>query len=139
MAGPNPDSFQRALGRFKISMSRTSPELIDQFLITRPEDVRRVCMEIQDQQGRDGCLRRMRRIEGFIEAMDQLGKSIEVFVNANEFVCFLWVSTSFIPLCWPHADGKALASLGSKLPNGATKIFDSVPSLTKRRVQSSSS
>ena len=49
-------------------------------------------MEIQDRQGRDGCLLRMRRMEGCIEAMDQLGKSIEVFVNANELVCFVWVS-----------------------------------------------
>lgn len=94
MAGPNPDNFQRALERFKTSLTRSSPDLIDQFSMTSPQDVKRVCLEIQDRQGRDGCLRRMRRVEGFIEAMDQLGKSIEVFLNVNELVCFLWVSVS---------------------------------------------
>lgn len=94
MTGPDPDSFLRALGKFKVFLSRTSPELINQFAITGPQDVKRVCMEIQDRQSRDGSLRRMRRIEGFIEAMDQLGKSIEVFVNVNELVCFVWVSAS---------------------------------------------
>lgn len=112
MTGPDPDSFQRALGKFKVFLSRTSPELINQFAITGPQDVKRVCMEIQDRQSRDGSLRRMRRIEGFIEAMDQLGKSIEVFVNVNELVCFVWVSAppySFwiwsASTCCPHAGG----------------------------------
>lgn len=95
MAGPNYDSFQRALEKFKKSLARNSPELIEQFSIARLQDVKRICLEIQEQQGRDVCLRRMRRIEGFIEAMDQLGKSIEVFLNVNEIVCFIWVGPSF--------------------------------------------
>lgn len=90
--GPNISGFQRPLTRFKEFVNRKSPELIDQFMISGPQDVRRICIEIQELQGRDGSLRRMKRIEGFIEAMDQLGKSIEVFVNVNEFVCFVWVS-----------------------------------------------
>lgn len=97
MAGPNSDSFQRALEKFKKSLARNSPELIDQFSIARLQDVKRICLEIQEQQGKDVCLRRMRRIEGFIEAMDQLGKSIEVFLNVNEIVCFIWVGPSFYP------------------------------------------
>lgn len=52
-------------------------------------------MRIQYEHGKDGCLRRPRRMESFIEAMDQLGKSIEVFVNASELVCFIWVSLAF--------------------------------------------
>lgn len=92
MMGPNPDSFQRALGRFKSSLSRRSPELIERFAMTSPEDVKRACIEIQDSMGRDGRMRRMQRMESFIEAMEHLGKSIEVFVNANGLVCFVWVS-----------------------------------------------
>lgn len=92
MTGPNPDSFQRALARFKSSLLRRSPELVKEFEMTSPEDVKRFCIEIQDSMGRDGCMRRMQRMESFIEAMEHLGKSIEVFVNANELVCFVWVS-----------------------------------------------
>lgn len=90
MAGPNPDSFERALRNFK---STLSPETAHQFSICSLQDVQTICMDIQREQGQKGCLRKMKRIEGFIEAMDQLGKTIDVFLNANEFVCFVWVSS----------------------------------------------
>lgn len=51
-------------------------------------------MRIQNEQGQEGSLRRMKRIESFIEAMDQLGNTIEVFVNASELVCFVCVSSA---------------------------------------------
>lgn len=54
--------------------------------------VQQVCKEIQQKHGSEGKLRYMGRLRGFIEAMEQLGKVIEVFVNASEFVCFIWVS-----------------------------------------------
>lgn len=38
----------------------------------------------------------MRRLKSFIEAMDELGKSIDVFVNANDLVCFIWVSEQML-------------------------------------------
>lgn len=46
--------------------------------------------------GKVGRLRRMGRLQGFIEAMDQLGQTIEVFVNASELVCFIWVRLIFL-------------------------------------------
>lgn len=92
MTGPKEDSFQRALRTFKNSLS---PDLAKEFSIGSLQDVQTVCMKIQEEQGQDGCLRGLKRIESFIEAMDQLGKSIEVFVNASELVCFVWVSFPF--------------------------------------------
>jgi hypothetical protein len=89
MAGPNADSFQRALNKFKESLS---PGLIDQFSMCTLQDVRDICRDIQQQQGPEGKLRHMRRLESFIEAMEQFGKVIEVFVNVNDVVCFVWVS-----------------------------------------------
>lgn len=89
MAGPQADSFQRALRNFKDSLS---PEMAREFSIGSLQDVQTVCMNIQEEQGQGGCLRRLKRIESFIEAMDQLGKSIDVFLNASELVCFVWVS-----------------------------------------------
>lgn len=88
MVGPNPDSFQRALKHFKRSLATRSPGLADEFSIDSVEDIQIFCLSIQNEPGLN---RRMRRIKGFIEAMDQLGQSIEVFVNANELVCFIWV------------------------------------------------
>ncbi|KAJ4419764.1 hypothetical protein N0V82_004807 [Gnomoniopsis sp. IMI 355080] len=89
MVGPNPDSFQRALNHFKQSLATKSSGLANQFTIDNVEDIQAFCLRIQDEPGLN---RRMRRIKGFIEAMDQLGQSIEVFVNANELVCFIWVA-----------------------------------------------
>lgn len=89
MSGPRPDAFQQALKRFK---SAIHPSLVGEFSVCTLQDVRDVCRNIQTAHGREGKLRYMRRLEGFIEAMEQFGKVIEVFLNANEIVCFLWVS-----------------------------------------------
>ncbi|KAI4866834.1 hypothetical protein F4820DRAFT_457366 [Hypoxylon rubiginosum] len=93
MAGPNVDAFQRALERFKQSIS---PGIAYQFSLCTLEDVRNACGDIQKRHGQEGKLRNMRRLQAFIEAMDQLGKVVEVFVNANEFVCFIWGPIKFV-------------------------------------------
>ncbi|KAI1775101.1 hypothetical protein F4818DRAFT_417845 [Hypoxylon cercidicola] len=93
MSGPNADTFQRALKRFKRSIS---PDLANQFSLCTLKDVREACRDIQQKHGEEGKLRNMRRLEAFIEAMEQFGKVIEVFVNASELVCFLWGPVKFI-------------------------------------------
>lgn len=92
MTAPGSDSFQRALARFKKSTLTRSPDLLSQFQNSNLEDLRAVCDGIQTDMGKNGHLRSMNRLKGFIEAMEQLGQTIEIFVNASEFVCFVWVS-----------------------------------------------
>ncbi len=92
MAGPRPDSFQKALTRFKNTLD---PSLVNEFSVCNLRDVRDVCQDIQNTHGREGRLRYMERIKAFIEAMEQFGKVIELFVNVSEIVCFIWVSESF--------------------------------------------
>ncbi|KAF3765675.1 hypothetical protein M406DRAFT_289896 [Cryphonectria parasitica EP155] len=87
MAGLNADSFERALRKFKQNLS---PSLVRKFSICKLEDVKQTIRDIQDQQGKAGRLRNMRRLDEFIEAMNQFGGVIDVFVNANQFVCFVW-------------------------------------------------
>lgn len=120
MAGPKPDSFKRALKNFKHSLP---PDLAKEFeKIGTLRDVQAICMKIQDEQGQDGCLRRLRRIEGFIEAMDQLGKSIDVFLNASEFICFVWGPVKFLlGVAKNHLDSfdkllDAYAQVGAAIP-----------------------
>lgn len=88
MATFNPDSFQRALDRFKRSLS---PSLAEEFSVCSLLDVRNTIRDIQQKQSEEGKLRYMRRLMAFIEAMEQFGKVIEVFVNVNVFVGFVWV------------------------------------------------
>jgi hypothetical protein len=40
----------------------------------------------------------MARIQAFLEGMQQLGKTIEVFLNVNEVVCFIWGPVKFLLL-----------------------------------------
>ncbi|KAF3058704.1 hypothetical protein GL218_05334 [Daldinia childiae] len=95
MTGPNRDNFQRALNRFKQSLS---PDLTNEFSICSLSDVQQVCKEIQQRHGSERKLRYMGRLRGFIEAMEQFGKVIDIFVNASEFVCFIWGPIKFMLL-----------------------------------------
>lgn len=92
MTGPSPDSFERALNTFKQSLS---PTLTRQFSICTLQDVKTAIRDIQQKEGQaqDGRLRNMARLKAFIEAMEEFGKVVEIFLNANEFVCFIWVGS----------------------------------------------
>lgn len=91
---PDPSShkagFDRAASIFK---TRISKALSDQFAADNDSlaSLKSEIDAIQKQHGREGKLRNMRRAGKFIEAMTQFGQVIEVFVNANDFVCFIWV------------------------------------------------
>ncbi|KAI1467938.1 WD40 repeat-like protein [Daldinia caldariorum] len=93
MAQRNEEKFQRALTRFKQSLT---PDLAKEFSISSLADVKQVCTEIQQKHGCDGKLRYMGRLRGFIEAMEQFGKVIEVFLNTSEILCFLWGPMKFL-------------------------------------------
>ncbi|KAI0599781.1 hypothetical protein F4775DRAFT_583134 [Biscogniauxia sp. FL1348] len=81
MTGPSTDRFQRALSKFKKSLP---PDLVSQFSVCTLQDVRDICQDIQRKQGQNRELRYMRRLEPFIEAMEQFGKVIEQFTNVSE-------------------------------------------------------
>ncbi|KAM0562877.1 hypothetical protein ACHAPJ_001717 [Fusarium lateritium] len=93
MRGPNPDSFQRALSKFKASLD---PKLRSQFSHCSLSELHDAIQDIQHNQAKDGKQRDIRRIQAFIEAMDQFGKVIEVFLNANEMLCFIWGPVKFL-------------------------------------------
>ncbi|KAI1355974.1 hypothetical protein F5Y01DRAFT_325067 [Xylaria sp. FL0043] len=93
MAALNADSFQRALSRFKKTLP---PDLIREFSTCTLQDVHGICRGIQQEHGREGILRNMRRLESFVEAMEQFGKVIEVFVNVNDFIGFIWGPIKFL-------------------------------------------
>lgn len=84
----HPDGFTRALVKFKKGLD---PRISHDFSISTLEDVRNLADKIQLEQGPQGKLRHLQRLEPFIEAMTQLGAVIEVFTNASELICFIWV------------------------------------------------
>lgn len=88
------DGFRRALAKFKQGLD---PSLVQQFSISTLDDVRILAETIQHEQGPQGKLRHLGRLEPFIEAVTQLGTVVEVFTNANELVCFIWVWQRDVP------------------------------------------
>ncbi|KAK6227427.1 zinc finger protein [Colletotrichum tabaci] len=87
--------FQRAATKFKQSIPKT---LWDQFAYDSNSlsSLNAEIKAIQKSHGEKGSLRNMARLGKFIEAMTQFGKVIEVFVNASEFVCFVWGPMKFL-------------------------------------------
>ncbi|OBR15108.1 Zinc finger protein [Colletotrichum higginsianum IMI 349063] len=87
--------FQRAATKFKQSIPKT---LWDQFAYDSNSlsSLNAEIKAIQKSHGEKGSLRNMARLGNFIEAMTQFGKVIEVFVNASEFVCFVWGPMKFL-------------------------------------------
>lgn len=89
MAGTASDGgFQRALARFK---NHLSPAEQEDFAVTSLEDVQRTIAQIQQTQGSQKKMRNLTRIKAFIEAMEQYGKVVEVFLNVSDIIAFVWV------------------------------------------------
>ena len=81
-------SFQGALKRMVDSLSPAEKE---DFQFTTLEDVHLEIAKIQEAQGSERRLRNLPRIKGFLEAMEQFGKVVEVFLNVSDVVAFVWV------------------------------------------------
>lgn len=87
MAKPSTNGFERALATFR---ARLSPEEDAQFQITAIDDLRMSILSIQSHQRARRQMIHMKRIESFLEAMEQFGKVIEVFLNATDYLAFVW-------------------------------------------------
>jgi hypothetical protein len=86
-------SFEVILADFKKNL--TPGELRD-FQFVTLNDVRETALRIQKDQENLKTMMNMARLESFLEAMNQFGKVIEVFGNANIFVAFVWGPLKFV-------------------------------------------
>ena len=84
----NDSAFQRALARFK---GHLSPAKQKDFSITSLRDVQETIAQIQNAQGSEKKMRNLTRVRAFVEAMEEFGKIIEVFLNVSEIIAFVWV------------------------------------------------
>lgn len=76
-------------------------EVLD-FKGTTVEELRQAMRRIQKDQEDRRALVNMRRMQGCIEAMDNFGKVIEVFLNVSEAVAFIWGPMKFLLLVSQH-------------------------------------
>ena len=80
--------FQRALVRFTDQLS--SDEKRD-FEFSTLEEVYDVIEQTQNLHGSERKMRNLTRIKSFLEAMEEYGKVIEVFLNSASLLAFVWV------------------------------------------------
>ena len=81
--------FQQALDDFQKPLSEDAR---NQIMYTTLEDLQRCISDIQNKHNIARRSRNMGRLKPFLEAMEQYGKVIEVFLNASQILCFVWVS-----------------------------------------------
>ena len=85
--------FLEAVERFKDSLSDRERE---EFGFTTRDDLRDAITTIQEKQASEKKMRNLTRLKRFLEVMDEYGKVIEVFLNASQFIAFVWVSLGSI-------------------------------------------
>ncbi|KAK8073631.1 hypothetical protein PG994_004530 [Apiospora phragmitis] len=81
------NAFDKALAAFKSKL--TAAERAD-FQFVTSQDVRIAIVAIQAEQRRSKKIINLTRIQGFIEAMGQLCKVLDVFLNTSEILAFVW-------------------------------------------------
>jgi hypothetical protein len=89
-----------ALGSFEVILedfkSHLTPKERQDFQFVTLNDVRETALSIQREQEHLKTMMNMARLESFLEAMNQFGKVVDVFANANVIVAFVWGPLKFI-------------------------------------------
>lgn len=93
MAANQSGAFQHALASFK---AKVDPKLASEFEMTTLPDLKRALASIQRKHVSERQLRNMGRLSRFLDAMDQYGKVIEVFLNVTDVLAFVWVIIHFM-------------------------------------------
>lgn len=81
-------AFRNVLSRFKCGLTQDE---VEDFRFSTIEDIHNVIGDLQAEQGRKKKMMNLSRIQSFLEAMEQYGRVIEVFLNTTEFLAFIWV------------------------------------------------
>lgn len=86
----NVSPFREALERFKRDHLKQSEK--EHFQWTDFESLKTSIKDIQAEQALKNKMRNWGRLKAFLEGMEQYEKLIEVFLNASDYLAFVWVS-----------------------------------------------
>lgn len=86
-------AFEEGLVNFK---KRLSKKELEDFQGTKLEDLKITINRIQEGQENVKQNMDMTRVGSFLEAMEQFGKILDVFLNASPFVAFVWGPMKFM-------------------------------------------
>jgi hypothetical protein len=89
------EAFRKALDEFR---TRLSADELCQFKSTTYEQLLDELKILQKKQEKIKEIKNLNRIQSFLEGMNQIGKTIEVFLNVHQVVCFIWGPMKFLLL-----------------------------------------
>lgn len=86
-------AFEQALTDFRVRLTSKEKE---QFEVATLGDLKAQITRIQKAQDEKKQLMNFRRIQAFLEGVEQLSKVIELFPNASIYVAFVWGPVKFL-------------------------------------------
>lgn len=89
------ESFRRAVSRFRAGLTEKQRH---EFSICSLQDITGAIKDIENGLSSQRRQRNMNRITKFLEAMTQLSKVVEVFLNVDSTVAFVWAPIKFVLL-----------------------------------------
>jgi hypothetical protein len=89
------EAFKKALDEFR---TRLSADELCQFKNTTYEQLLDDLKILQKKQEKIKEMKNLNRIQSFLEGMNQIGKTIEVFLNVHQAVFFIWGPVKFLLL-----------------------------------------
>jgi len=92
--GPLAARFEHVLEEFKKTLKQDE---VDDFSFATLDDLKQLVYNIQRDQAASRRMKNLNRLAFFLEAMEQYDKIIQIFLNASNFVAFIWVGR-----CNPH-------------------------------------
>ncbi|PSN71159.1 hypothetical protein BS50DRAFT_546300 [Corynespora cassiicola Philippines] len=116
-------SLQNALVSFR---NKLKGDELEEF---RSMNYHKLCQEIykiQNEQESTKKMMNLNRIQSFLEAMDQFGKTIEVFLNVADVVAFIWGPIKFLLLTASN-----FTDSFESLLDAYEQIGENLPMLTK--------
>jgi hypothetical protein len=88
-------AFQSAYAKFR---ARLPGNQLLEFQNTTYEELCQEIVRIQHEQEKNKKMMNLSRIQACLEAMNQFGKTIEVFLNVSDAVAFVWGPIKFLLL-----------------------------------------
>ncbi|KAM7210934.1 Ankyrin repeat-containing domain protein [Rhypophila decipiens] len=89
------ESFQNALLRFQTSLTKKQR---DEFQACSLQDVKITIKELETSLAAQRKQRNMRKMAKFVEGMSQLAQVVELFLNVDATVAFVWAPIKFLLL-----------------------------------------
>ncbi|ETS83638.1 hypothetical protein PFICI_05514 [Pestalotiopsis fici W106-1] len=118
---PIKDQFVDALRAFKQRARLSSSEELE-FSMTSLDDLKLAVRKMESDQESRRCMMNLKRLDPFLKSMEEYGKLIEIFVNVNEVVAFVWGPMKFIlQVASTHAEAlhcilDAYQEIGEQIP-----------------------